>query len=203
MKNYLIYIIFSTFFIFCTKDGNTQEDKSIKQTLPNNITPTNAVINEKVGLKIAYFEMDSIQNNYIYFKDVKSALQIKDIENVKELTSLRNAFTTKYQDLQKNGPSLSQTEITSRQQDLAVLEKKYTNKEQQLSQELQEESDKRLKEKKKRIQMYLAKYNKDKHFAFIFSSNPDLMYFKDPTYDITSEIIKGLNEDYKKKSDSN
>jgi len=50
MKNYLIYIIFSTFFIFCTKDGNTQEDKSIKQTLPNNITPTNAVINEKVGL---------------------------------------------------------------------------------------------------------------------------------------------------------
>jgi outer membrane protein len=169
----------------------------------SSFSQTNAIINENVGFKIAYFEIDSIQNNYIYFKEIKLALQKKDRENVKELTALKNAFAAKYQELQKNGRSLSQAEIGSRQQELTQLEKEYTNKEQQLSQELQDESENRLLEVKKKIQMYLAKYNKEKHFAYIFSTNTDLMYFKDSTYDITLEILKGLNEDYKKKSNSN
>ncbi len=151
------------------------------------------------GTKVAYFEIDSIQNNYEFFKEVKSALQVKDMENSKQLTALKNAFAVKYQDLQKNGQYLSQAEIGSRQQELAQLEKNYTNKEQQLSQELQEESFKRLQEVKKKIEAFLESYNKNKAFAYIFSSNPDLMYYKDTAYDITEDIVKGLNSEYKSK----
>jgi outer membrane protein len=151
------------------------------------------------NVKIAYFEIDSIQNNYEFFKDVKSALQVKDMDNAKQLTALKNAYIAKYQDLQKNGQYLSQAEVGSRQQDLVQAEKNYTNKEQQLSQELQEESFKRLQEVKKKIEVYLEKYNKNKTFAYIFSSNPDLMYYKDTAYDITADIIKGLNDEYKPK----
>lgn len=151
------------------------------------------------GTKVAYFEIDSIQNNYEFFKEVKSALQVKDMENSKQLTALKNAFAVKYQDLQKNGQFLSQAEIGSRQQELAQLEKNYTNKEQQLSQELQEESFKRLQEVKKKIEAFLVTYNKNKAFAYIFSSNPDLMYYKDTAYDITEDIVKGLNSEYKSK----
>ncbi len=149
--------------------------------------------------KVAYFEIDSIQNNYEFFKEVKSALQVKDMENTKQLTSLKNEYIAKYQELQKNGQYLSQAEVASRQQDLVKAEKNYTSKEQQLSQELQEESFKRLQEVKKKIEVYLAQYNKNKQFAYIFSSNPDLMYYKDTAYDITSDIIKGLNSEYKPK----
>jgi outer membrane protein len=151
------------------------------------------------GTKVAYFEIDSIQNNYEFFKEVKSALQVKDMDNAKQLTALKNAYIAKYQDLQKNGQYLSQAEVGSRQQELVQAEKNYTNKEQQLAQELQEESFKRLQEVKKKIEVYLEKYNKNKTFAYIFSSNADLMYYKDTTYDITADIIKGLNEEYKPK----
>ncbi len=152
------------------------------------------------GTKVAYFEIDSIQNNYEFFKEVKSSLQVKDMENAKQLTALKNAFAAKYQDLQKNGQSLTQAEVASRQQELAQLEKNYTNKEQQLSQELQEESFKRLQEVKKKIETFLEKYNKAKTFSYIFSSNSDLMYYKDTAYDITSDIVKGLNGEYKSKN---
>ena len=114
-------------------------------------TPVKASASGGMGTKVAYFEIDSIQNSYEFFKEVKSSLQVKDMENAKELTALKNAFAAKYQDLQKNGRSFSPTEIASRQQELAALEKNYTNKEQQLSQELQEESFKRLQEVKKKI----------------------------------------------------
>ena len=93
-----------------------------------NSTPVKSAAMATGGTKIAYFEIDSIQNNYEFFKEVKSALQLKDMENAKQLTSLKNAFASKYQDLQKNGQYLSQAEIGSRQQELAQLEKNYTNK---------------------------------------------------------------------------
>ncbi len=159
-------------------------------------TPIKASAAGGDGSKVAYFEIDSIQNSYEFFKEVKSSLQVKDMENAKELTALKNAFAAKYQDLQKNGRSLSQAEIGSRQQELAQLEKNYTNKEQQLSQELQEESFRRLQDVKKKIEVFLEKYNKNKEFAYIFSSNADLMYYKDTAYDITSDIIKGLNSEH-------
>ncbi len=152
------------------------------------------------GTKVAYFEIDSIQNNYEFFKEVKSSLQLKDMENAKQLTALKNAFAAKYQDLQKNGQSFTQAEVASRQQELAQLEKNYTNKEQQLSQEMQEESFKRLQEVKKKIELFLEKYNKGKTFSYIFSSNSDLMYYKDTAYDITSDIVRGLNGEYKSKN---
>ena len=165
-----------------------------------NSTPVKAAALAAGGVKVAYFEIDSIQNNYNLFKDVKAALQAKDLENAKQLTGLKNAFAIKYQDLQKNGQYLSQAEIGARQQELAQLEKNYTNREQQLAAELQEESFKKLQEVKKKIEAYLVKYNKDKAFAYIFASNSDLMYYKDTTYDITADIVNGLNSEYKSKN---
>lgn len=166
----------------------------------SNSTPIKASAMAAGGVKVAYFEIDSIQNSYNFFKDVKAALQAKDVENAKQLTGLKNAFAIKYQDLQKNGQYLSQAEIGARQQELAQLEKNYTNREQQLAAEMQEESFKRLQEVKQKIEAFLVSYNKNKEFAYIFSSNPDLMYYKDTAYDITADIVKGLNAEYKPKN---
>jgi outer membrane protein len=165
----------------------------------SNSTPVKSSALAAGGVKVAYFEIDSIQNSYNFFKDVREALQAKDVDNAKQLTGLKNAFAIKYQELQKNGQFLSQAEIGARQQELAQLEKNYTNREQQLASEMQEESFKRLQEVKQKIEAFLVNYNKNKEFAYIFSSNPDLMYYKDTAYDITADIVKGLNAEYKPK----
>jgi len=165
----------------------------------SNSTPVKSSALAAGGVKVAYFEIDSIQNSYNFFKDVREALQAKDVENAKQLTGLKNAFAIKYQELQKNGQFLSQAEIGARQQELAQLEKNYTNREQQLASEMQEESFKRLQEVKQKIEAFLVNYNKNKEFAYIFSSNPDLMYYNDTAYDITADIVKGLNAEYKPK----
>ena len=90
-------------------------------------------------------------------------------------------------------------DVSNRQQELVKTEKNYAAKEQQFAAEMQEESYKRLQEVKKKIEEYLAAYNKDKKFAYIISNNPDLIYYKDTANDITADIIKGLNEAYKNK----
>jgi outer membrane protein len=150
----------------------------------------------KGNMKIAYFEIDSIQNNYVFFQEVKAALQAKEQANSSQLTALRNEYNSKLQDFQKNAKTLTQSEQESRQQELMKIEKNFMALDQQLTQGLQVESNNRLMEVRKKIEDFLATYNKDKAFAFIFSNDPGLMYYKDTAYDITGEIIKGLNEAY-------
>ena len=150
------------------------------------------------SFKIAYFESDSIQNNFEYFKEIRSGLQTKDQANSRQLNELKSIFTRKYQDLQKSAQSLSQAELANRQQELVQMEKTYQGKEQMMAQEMQDESFKKLQDVKKKIEDYLKEYNKDKGYSYIFSSAPEFMYMTDSTYNITSELVRGLNKLYPK-----
>lgn len=151
------------------------------------------------NFKIAYIEIDSVQNQFELLKEVRSSLNSKDQELSRQLSQLENNFTKKYQDFQKNGPSLSQAEVASRQQELVELDKNLKSKKQSMEAELQDESFKKLQDVKKKIEDYLKIYNKDKGYAYIFASSPDMMYYKDTIYNITPDVVKGLNELYKNK----
>jgi outer membrane protein len=151
------------------------------------------------GFKIAYFESDSIQSQFEYFNEIKAELDSKAQANSRILGALKSTFAQKYQELQKAAPALSQAELASKQQELMQMEKTYQGKEKMMSDEMQDEQFKKLQDVKKKIEDYLKDYNKDKGYAFIFSSSPDLMYLKDSLYDITPDVIRGLNTLYKKK----
>jgi outer membrane protein len=50
---------------------------------------------------------------------------------------------------------------------------------------------------KKKIEDYLKEYNKTRNYSYIISYEQGLFYFRDTAYNITADIIKGLNEFYK------
>ncbi len=151
------------------------------------------------SFKIAYFETDSIQNQFDYFKEISNELQTKDQANAKILGDMKSTFASKYQELQKVASALSQTELANKQQELMQMEKAFQGKEKMMSDEMQDEQFRKMQDVKKKIEDYLKEYNKDKGYAFVFSSSADLMYLKDSAYNITQDVVKGLNALYKKK----
>ncbi len=167
-----------------------------------------AVVNRSEGhskavptgnFRIAYFETDSIQDNFEYFKEVSAELQAKDQANAKMLGDMKSTFAAKYQELQKAASILSQAELASKQQELMQMEKAFQGKEKMMSDEMQDEQFRKMQDVKKKIEDYLTEYNKDKGYAYIFSSSADLMYYKDSAYNITRDLVNGLNRLYKKK----
>ena len=162
-------------------------------------TPVSSKAVPNGSFRIAYFEGDSIQTQFEYFKEIQNELQAKGQANSKQLGDMKNLFASKYQELQKLSQTLSQAELANKQQELMQMEKAFQGKEKMMSDEFQDEQFKKLQDVKKKIEDYLKSYNKDKGYAFIFSSSPDLMYLKDSVYDITPDVIKGLNALYKKK----
>jgi len=149
------------------------------------------------GFKIGYFEWDSIQSNFKQFKEMQDEILQKDDQNEKVKMQLR----TKYQNA-VNGYSqkqLSQVESEAAAKDLKNLEIEITNQMQSLDNELQDFRMRKQNEIKTKIEDFLNEYNKDKGYAFIFAYEPALIFYKDSAYNITKDLVKGLNEKYSSK----
>ncbi|MBS1640750.1 MAG: OmpH family outer membrane protein [Bacteroidetes bacterium] len=151
------------------------------------------------NFRVAYFEMDTVQNQFEYLKEVRNGLLAKDQSLGKQLSIMQNEFTKKYQELQSRGASMSQAELAAKQQELVEMDKNLKTKKQAMEQEMADESTRKLQDVKKKIEDYLKTYNKDKGYAYILSSSSDLFYYKDSVYNITNDLVKGLNDLYKKK----
>ncbi|MDD6507262.1 MAG: OmpH family outer membrane protein, partial [Prevotellaceae bacterium] len=68
---------------------------------------------------------------------------------------------------------------------------------QRLSNEFQGETEKYNKALRDSIQHFLAAYNKDKQYSIILSKAGDNLLYANKAYDITNEVIAGLNKAYK------
>lgn len=149
--------------------------------------------------KIAYFEMDSIENNYEYLKDVKKELKAKENQLTGQLTSLKNRYMEKVNKYQQEAQSMTQERQGAMQQELMQEQKMIQNKEQAMGGDLQDESFKKMQVVNKTIEDFLKEFNKDKGYSYILAHQPGTIYYKDSRYDITTGMLKGLNEQYKKK----
>ncbi|MBC7652747.1 MAG: OmpH family outer membrane protein [Deinococcales bacterium] len=169
---------------------------STKKKIPNT-TPATQTNNN--NFKIAYFESDSLETGFEYYKQISKELGASEQQKRNELLAQRNAFVEKVKEYQAKGQSMTQMEAAKANQDVEERQKQIQANEQTKSQEIQDERFKKLQDVKKKIEEYLKEYNKNNTFSFILSSSSDLMYYKDSTYDITKDLIKGLNEKYSKK----
>ena len=151
------------------------------------------------NFKIAYFEMDSIENNYEYLKDVKSLLKTRESELTGQLTTLKNRYMEKVNKFQQEAQTMSQEKQGAMQNDLLNEQKMLQNKEQSMGAELQDESFKKLQVVNKTIEDFLQEYNKDRSYSYILGYQSGQIYYKDPRFDITAPVLAGLNDRYKKK----
>ena len=149
---------------------------------------------------IAYFEMDSIENNYEYLKDVRNELKLKEQQLTTQLNSMKKSYFDKVNKFQQEGQTMSQERQGAMQQDLMQEQKVIQNKEQAMGAELQDASFKKMSDVNKRIEDFLKEFNKDKGYSYILAHQPGTIYYKDVRYDITGPVLQGLNASYKKKS---
>ncbi|QEC68909.1 OmpH family outer membrane protein [Panacibacter ginsenosidivorans] len=148
--------------------------------------------------KIAYFELDSLQTNYEYYKEVKDYLTKKDSDYGQQLNAIRNRYQNKLKEYQDKGPTLSQSQQSDYEQQLMKLQNDYQTTEANINSEMQAEMLEKLQGVKMKIQDFLKAYCANKGYAYVFaSSKDDDIYYKDTIRNITDSIIIGLNEQYK------
>ncbi len=149
------------------------------------------------SFRIAYFEMDSIEANFNMVKDVKTEINAKDEEYNRNLGQLDQTYRNKYNEYMQKG--MSQTESEAAQMDLKRLGEQLKDQKQILDQKYQDFVMRRNMDIKKKIEEFLVGYNKQKNYSYIVSYEQGLFYYKDTAFNITADVIRGLNEMYKPK----
>lgn len=146
--------------------------------------------------RIAYFDMDSIESNFSLAKEMQSELTKKEEAINVEMNRLQNDFQKRYQHFQELGPTMNQAQLEVAQRELFELEQSIKGRKAQLDQDYQSFYLNKQQEIISLIKKFCEDFNKDKIFTLIIANEPGLIYYKDSTYNITSSLLKGLNELY-------
>ncbi len=154
------------------------------------------------GMKIAYVEIDTLLSQYKFCIDLNEEM-VKKSENVrltlnqkaKDLDNQKQEFQTKYQNNAYLSPERAQQEYNR----IAKLEQDLQNLSNKLQSELISENEKNSLQLRDSINTFLKEYNKTKGYSLIISNTGfDNLLYADSCYNITKEIVDGLNARYKK-----
>lgn len=155
-------------------------------------------LSQNTAFRIAYFEMDSIEAHFDMVKDVKSEIEGKEKEYSNGLSQLDLTYRKKIQEYQQKGSTMTQADYEKAQMELKQLEDLLKSRKQEMDQQYQEFVTRRNLSLKKKIEEFIAEYNKNREYAYIVANDPGVFYYKDTLYDVTKDVIMGLNERYKK-----
>jgi len=154
------------------------------------------------GFKVAYVQIDTLLSNYQFSKDLNEAM-VKKQENVRatlnqKVQSLENAkkeFQTKMQ----NNAFLSEERAQQEYNRIAKMEQDAQNLSEKLQRELLNENDKYNLQLRDTITAFLKEYNVNKKYDMILSNTGfDNLLIADEKFDITNEVLEGLNARYQK-----
>ena len=190
MKKYLLMATAMMALVACNNESPKMDEK-----------PASADAEANNGsVKLAYVEVDSLMTQYEFCKDFTLILE-------KKSTNARNTLNAKGQALQKAMQTFQQklqsNGFTSREQ--AEGQQAAIQRQQQSLQELQARLESELASETQKyntalrdsLQHFLTAYNKDKKFDMILTKQGDNILYAAKRFDITKDVINGLNKHYK------
>jgi len=159
------------------------------------IQPTTAAA-LKDGPRVAYIDLDSLQNNYTYYKKIKVEFEHKQSAANDEISGMQKKYQNRAMQLQQKGSTMTQPEQEAAMQEINKMQQDLQSRKQAIDNDLYNYNSKMKEDILTRIQDYLKQYNKDGRYSYIFSYEPGFMFYKDSTLNITPDVIAGLNNLY-------
>lgn len=195
MKNYYIMALaMAAALTSCSKDGEAGEAAETK----GGKTEAQAV------QKIAYVELDSIMSQYQLYLDYEVVLKDKGAQ-------IQNTLAQKQRNLEQHAASLQKKYENggfTTKDELEAAQNKIQNEQLQLQQtaeklnaEFNIEQERINQEARDSIQAFLKEYNKTRKYDFVMVKAGDNLLIANPKYDITQDIVKGLNKRYKRSAE--
>lgn len=149
---------------------------------------------------IAYVNLDSLELHYSYFQKKKEELGKKQQSIQNDLSSRAKALQAEVAQLQKKAPTMTQSEGEAAQKSIMQKQQALQQREQNLREEFMQDQQQFNTELHSRLDNFLKKYNADKKYTYIlsYSSGMSDILYKDSAFDITTDVIKGLNAEEEK-----
>jgi outer membrane protein len=143
-------------------------------------------------LKIAYVDLGKVFDNYQKTKEFDAVLQSEGEAFQKE----RDAMVQKIQDAQSKLDLMKDTEKAAMQADIEKQKNDVVAYDKEKRTALAKRRDDKVREILTEIQGVTSTIAKNEGYTFVL--NDRVMIYGDPQFNITDEVMKNLNDSYKK-----
>ena len=150
---------------------------------------------------IAYVDLDSLEANYILFKEKKIELEKRQKSIETTLTQKAAAFQKELYALQERAATMTQSEGEDAQKRMYQKQMELEEMRDRMTKQFVDEQEAFNKDLQDRLDSFLSVYNADKRYSFIFSHiKGGPLLFHDEAYNITNDVVNGMNEQHTKES---
>ena len=194
MKSFLIVVnsllIIAVIFLFVKVFKTTPANKTVSLS-----SSTNNMATSK-NASIAFVELDSLNEKIGFIKDRRKELEIEQKAIETEWQNGYRGLENRKNEFLKRGNSITQQEAEKFQGELLQQQQEVDQRKQGLTQKLSEKSYKFMDDIQKKLKDFLNEYNKAKNYQYILTTGTglDYMLYKDSSFNITQDVIKGMNE---------
>ncbi|MBX3254394.1 MAG: OmpH family outer membrane protein [Chitinophagaceae bacterium] len=155
-------------------------------------------------LRIAYVDLDSIDARFEFYKTKMDAFEKKKDGFDRQLNGAYQQLDNRRIEFLKKGNAITQAEAESFKREYDQQLQELENRRRRIEQEVQQEAMIMRDDIFKKINDYLTGYSREKGFTYIFSysRNANIFLYQDTAFDITGEVIIGLNNMYNKPAET-
>ena len=192
MKNYFTtaaFVAATMLFGACGSNSETEATSENTQTTE-----------QSGGMKIAYVELDTLMSQYQLYKDYSEVLTRKGNNIQKTLAQKQRTLESHAASVQKkfdNNEYTTRDEVERAQASIQKEQAELAELADRLQNEFAMEQARINEEARDSIQSFLRHYNKTKKYDYVMVKAGDNLLIANPKYDITKDIVKGLNKRYK------
>ena len=174
------------------------------ETKVQNGTKSNCTINidSIKGLKIVYVNLDTIMYRYEFALDINKEMISKEAKISATLENKRKKIEEEISQFEYKCNArtfASEDEFIEAREEIVRKEKEFMTERDELYAEWEQENMARGKELRDSINNFILEHNKEKGYDFILTKIGDNILFANEAFDITMEIVNGLNKRYKSK----
>lgn len=172
------------------------------ETKVQNGTKSNCTINidSIKGLKIVYVNLDTIMYRYEFALDINKEMISKEAKMVATLESKRKVIEEEIAQFEYkcNARIFTNEEAYIKErEEIMRKEKEFMSLRDEMYAEWESENFERGKKLRESINMYIKEYNDMNGYDFILTKIGDNILYANKAYDITMDIVDGLNRRYK------
>lgn len=149
--------------------------------------------------RLAYVRSQKVVEGFIGMREAQNIYQQKVTNWQQGIDTLNNSFNVSFASYKENYPKLSASERKSREEQLEQQRSKVLQYKESLEQKAKEENENLTQGALNQINAYIERYAKEKDYQMVLgvTLSGNILYAEE-AIDISEEVLKGLNEEYKK-----
>ena len=149
--------------------------------------------------RLAYVRSQKVVEGYMGMKEALNIYKDKVNHWQAGIDTLNNSFNVSFASYKENYQKLSETERKSREEKLEKQRTEVLQYKQSLEEKAKEENEKLTQGALNQINSYIERYARERGYQLVLgvTLSGNILYAEN-AIDISEEVLKGLNEEYKK-----